>query len=670
MSSASPLDAKEIVRQSVDIVDLVGESYELRRQGRNYVCRCPWHDDTKPSLTVNQERQSWRCWVCDIGGDIFSFVMKRDGIGFREALELLADRAGVSLAPAHGRPAKPGGPGDKKTLYEAVAYAEQRFHRCLLESPDAAPARDYLAGRGISRESIERHRIGFAPDSWDWLKNQASAQGFSQAVLARVGLVRERDGGGCYDFFRGRVIFPIHDLQSRPIAFGGRILPQLADKGGGKYVNSPETPLYSKSNQLYALHLARESVQREGQIAVMEGYTDVVMAHQHGLANAVACCGTALVESHLKLIQRFTDSVALVLDGDDAGQRRASEVLELFVTNQVDLRILTLPENLDPCDFIATPKEGPKDGYGVEAFRELLRQAPDALQHKLNTATNGLVSPLNTHAATRAAEDVLATLAKVPTDGLAGGASMLREQSLLSSLANRLRMPQEPLRARLAVLRREHAAKPLVRKPLASSPAPQPTAPRPATPADIDPNAALLDSAYEELEDPGFPGESADPIAPEAAPSNLPVKLTTHDGELLELMLLDAECARRIAESIAVDALESSTGRALFLACRDALEVEGQVDFHWMLGTLSDERLKGALVAIDEEAQAKREGDLPQRLTDLLARHARLAQQAMRSQQKAAIAQRSLTETEELETLNNIFANLKNRQTGSLPTEG
>ncbi|TWT67641.1 DNA primase [Posidoniimonas polymericola] len=697
MSNASPLDAKEVVRQQVDIVDVVGESYELRRQGRNYVCRCPWHDDTKPSLTINQERQSWRCWVCDIGGDVFSFVMKRDGIGFREALELLADRVGVSLAPARGKAAQPGGPGDKKTLFAAMAYAEQMFYRCLVESPEAAPARDYLAGRGIDADSIERHRIGFAPDSWDWLKNKATAHGFSQAVLARVGLVRERENkSGAYDFFRGRVMFPIHDLQSRPIAFGGRILPQLAENAGGKYVNSPETPLYSKSNQLYALHIARDAVQKEGFLTVMEGYTDVVMAHQNGLTNVVACCGTALGETHLKLIQRFTDSVALVLDGDAAGQRRASEVLELFVTNQVDLRILTLPENLDPCDFIATPKEGPKDGCGVEAFRKLLANAPDALQHKLNTATNGLVTLHNTHAATRAAEDVLATLAKVPT-GMANTAAMLREQSLLSALSGRLRLPQEHLQARLVALRQERASKPLVRQapqptnPQPSKPRPNASraaAPKPARPAaDSDPNAALMDSAYENAEE-HFPGDalgepdldaasfdsvergSADAVEPT---SNLPAKLTANDRELLELMLLDNDCARRISESIPLDSIESSTGQALFLACRDALEVEGQVSLHWVLDALPNERLKSALVAIDDDAQAKSAGDKLRRLSDAIDREQQKQDALQRAKHKAAQLESSLSENQKDEELIRFFENLKsekNRQTGSLPTEG
>ncbi len=638
MHAASPLDAKELVRQAVDIVDLVGESYELRRQGRNYVCRCPWHDDSRPSLTVNQERQSWRCWVCDIGGDIFSFVMKRDGVDFREALQMLAERAGVNIAPANSRPVEAGSADDKKTLFAAMAWAESQFHRCLLESPDAAAAREYLAERGINPQSIERFRIGFSPDSWDWLKNKAVAKGFSNEVLARVGLVRESQKGvGWYDFFRGRVMFPIADLQARPIAFGGRVLPQFAENAGGKYVNSPETPLYAKSRQLYALHLARDAVQKEGQLAVMEGYTDVVMAHQYGLRNVVAVCGTALGEQHLKLIRRMTDSVALVLDGDEAGQRRTNEVLELFIENQVDLRILTLPENLDPCDFIATPKEG----QGVEVFRELLKSAPDALQHKLDTVTNGLVSHENTHAATRAAEEVLATLAKAVGAALPNSMAMLREQSILGRLASRLRLPQEQLRSRLSAIRAERAHKPLSR--------PQDSAPESEESL---PAEAFGEGEYEEHE------------------SSLPMRLTSHDQELLELMLLDTECARRIAESISPERLGSEIGQALFQSFRDAMEVHGAVEFAWIMNAMQDERQKSALVALDESCQAKSGGDRQQRLADLLRRHQQITEAVRRSEQKAALSDKSLNDNQETEALAKIFATLKNRQTGTLPTDG
>ncbi|MCA9240900.1 MAG: toprim domain-containing protein, partial [Planctomycetales bacterium] len=352
----------------------------------------------------------------------------------------------------------------------------------------------------------------------------------------------------------------------------------------------------------------------------------VIMAHQHGLSNVVAVCGTALGEQHLKLIQRMTDSVALVLDGDAAGQRRASDVLEMFLENQIDLRILTLPENLDPCDFIATPKEG----RGVDALRELLKRAPDALEHKLETVTNGLVSPENTHAASRAAEEVLATLARAARSGMAGSAVMLREQSILSRLSTKLRLPVDQLRTRLSAIRQEQARKPLTH-------------------------------AHEQHDAPPEAHAEFSPVAD---------KLTACDQELLELMLLDHECARRIVESIPPEHVQSEIGRSLFFAFRDALEVHGEVEFQWLMNSLTDERLKSKKVTIDEAREAKIEGDRQQRLADLIARQRQINERAERSQHKAALAGKSLNETQEEEALKNIFATLKNRQTGSSPTEG
>ena len=229
-------------------------------------------------------------------------------------------------------------------------------------------------------------------------------------MLERAGLAIPRDmEGGHYDRFRGRVLFSIRDARSRPIAFGGRVLPQFADERTAKYINSPETPLFSKSRELYGLDAARDGIAREKQVVVLEGYTDCLMAHQHGLTNMVAVLGTALGEAHLQVLRRFTDSIVLVLDGDDAGRRRTNEIIDallaLFVKNQIDLRILTLPEGLDPCDFIAS--------QGSDAFRQLLAGAVDALEHKFHSVTHGLDLSTDTHRAAEAVEQVLATLAQL-----------------------------------------------------------------------------------------------------------------------------------------------------------------------------------------------------------------------------------------------------------------
>ena len=290
-------DIKEQVRQATDIVDLVGRSIHLRRDGRGFAGLCPWHDDTKPSLHINPERQSWKCWVCDIGGDVFSFVMKREGVDFPTALQMLAERAGIQLTSHRQAKIEPGSPNDKQTLYRAMAWAEQQYHQCLINDAVATPAREYLSDRGINDESVKRFHIGFAPESFQWLLDRAKSKGFSPAVLIAAGLAtRKSEGRNPYDSFRGRLMFPIRDTEHRAVAFGGRILPQIereSNRPSPKYINTPETRLFSKSSQLYGLDIVREAIARDRRIVVVEGYTDVVMAHQQRVQTVVAVLGTA-----------------------------------------------------------------------------------------------------------------------------------------------------------------------------------------------------------------------------------------------------------------------------------------------------------------------------------------------------------------------------------------
>ena len=362
-------DLVEQIRQATDIVDLV-RSYvsEIRRDGRGYKALCPWHNDTRPSLQINSERQSWKCWVCDLGGDVFSFVMQKEDMGFREALELLAERANIELQPRS--PDRPNPAEDKNTLYAAMAWAEGQFHECLLCSPEGQVAREYLRERDVSDESIAKFHIGFSPNEWTWLIDKAKITPFSPAVLEAAGLsLRSPKSGWPYDRFRGRVLFSIRDRQRRPIALGGRVLPQFADDRTPKYINSLETPLFSKSNQLYGLDVARDAIAKSRQVLVMEGHTDVVAAHQFGLQNAVAVLGTAIGERHLQLLRGLADTVVLVLDGDEFGRKQANEALELFVAQQIDLKILTLPDGLDPADYLAQ--------HGRQAMEMLITRAVD-----------------------------------------------------------------------------------------------------------------------------------------------------------------------------------------------------------------------------------------------------------------------------------------------------
>ena len=465
-------DTKERIRESIDIVDVIGASIELRRQGRNFVGLCPWHQDSRPSLQVNQERQSWKCWVCDVGGDVFSFVMQREGFGFREALEMLAERAGITLERSPVNRAEPGSPNDKNTLYKAMAWAAKAYHRCLLEAADAAAGRKYLAERDIRETSIQQFQIGFVPNQWNWLVGQAERASFSPEVLESVGLaVKSERTGRWYDRFRGRIMFPICDTQRRPIAVGGRILPEFAEEKSAKYINSPETRLFSKSEQLYGLDLARDAVAKQNEVIVMEGYTDVVMARQSGIEHAVAVLGTALGQRHIPLLKRFTDRIALVLDGDTAGQRRANEILDLFIANQVDLRIVTLPDQLDPCDYV--------NQHGADAMLQTVATAPDAWEHKIQKEIGGVDLLRDTHGANRALETLIGTFAMTPTINQSGSsAQLLREQQILSRLAREFGLEEHQLRQRLAAARRQQAEKRAVRFDSAEN-SPKPATPKP-----------------------------------------------------------------------------------------------------------------------------------------------------------------------------------------------
>ena len=457
MSQVPNFDVKDQVKQATDVVDLIGSEMNLRRQGSIYVGHCPWHDDQKPSFQVNPNKQNWVCYPCDVRGDVFDFVMKREGVDFREALEILAERAGIEVRSYQKKVVK-GSADDKATLYRAMAWAEQEYHECLLNSDSATPIRDYLVDRGITQESIERFRVGFAPLSWSWLVDRSSGTSFSPEILQACGLVSANDRGGWYERFRGRVLFPIRDTQERTIALGGRVVPSLYPNGDAppaKYVNSPETRLFSKSKNLYALNLARNYVQKtsvkDKRLVIVEGYTDVVAAWQAGLTNVVAALGVALNEQHIRLIKRFADGITLVLDGDEAGQRTMNTVLDLFVAHDVDLRILSLPDGLDPFDFLMA------EGGG--AFQALVDKAPDAIAHKILVETRGVDLVNDTHRSNQALESILKTLANIPEDENSTAKS-IREDQMLLRLGRQFQLAPEMVRRRLTDLRRKTRVRP------------------------------------------------------------------------------------------------------------------------------------------------------------------------------------------------------------------
>ena len=535
-------DLKERVRDAVDITEVVGSYISLRRQGKAMVGLCPWHDDSRPSLQVNHERQTYRCWVCDVGGDVFNFLMRMEKLEFREALEQLADRAGITIPKGRGGLAA----DDKAALWKALGWAADRFHDCLRSHPEAAPARDYLAGRGLAAETIDRFRLGYAPPSWDWLLRQAAAAGIATPDLVRTGLaVARQDRSGHYDRFRGRVMFPIRDPLGRCVAFGGRVLPGSDDPA--KYINSPETPLFSKSSMLYGLDTARDAITKSRRAIVVEGYTDCLAARQAGIDDVVAVLGTALGERHAKLLRRYADRIVLLLDGDDAGRRRANEVLEVLLAEPIDVRIARMPAGVDPCEFILE--------RGRDAFEALVAAAGDPLEYRMDEALASLPADAGDDAALASIESVLKGLAAVsPRSPLPPSQRRLREDQVLGRLSRRFGLSRDVLRGRMLELRDR------------------------TRPAD----------------------EPRD--TPDARP--LP-RLPAWDREVLEVLVGVPDSVGLIVRQVGAAGLESREARAV-LAAAERLHGAGRhVALAELLLEIEDPALQSLLVAADETSAAR-----------------------------------------------------------------
>ena len=657
MAFDADFELKEQVRSAVDIVDVVGQQLELRRQGRNYVARCPWHDDRRPSLVINPERQTWRCWVCDIGGDIFSYVMQRDGLSFPEALQLLGEMAGIPVEQMRARkPAAPGTADDKLTLLSAMKWAVDKFHQFFLNSEDAAGAREYAASRSISADSIEKFQIGYAPDSWDWLLSQAGKEGFSGEILHACGLAQSRNSGsGHYDLFRNRLIFPIFDLQGRPISAGGRVLP-FGESFGGKYINGPETKLFSKSKQLYGLNWARDAILKEQSVLVMEGYTDVLGAVQAGIEHCVAVLGTALGEGHIRILKRFADNVVLVLDGDRAGQRRADEVLELFVGADVDLRVLTLPEGQDPADFVAQ--------HGAEPFLAEVRKAPDAIEHKLQRLTHGVDLATETHRATKALETMLAILAKSNQD-----VSDLRMHQSLLRLARTFSVDLGPLQQRLKKLRENRRAQSRRRPSVPAKPENKSEDRSGQRPPESDRSVAAVIGGWigGEDDDPGpYPdgGFDTPPVEPQAREQRADDKIEGLDREFFELLIERPDFVGRAVESIEARWLSSDSSEELLRVYQNHELLGMSLDVRDILLTIENETLKSQVVTMDSRVQDKSELALQSpeaRFESVLNRYREFDQQVERRQQLARLDQ-GLGSDEELSVLDELIAAQRLRQ--------
>ncbi len=365
----------EEVKQKIDIVDIVGQYTPLTKSGRNFRAVCPFHQEKTPSFFVFPERQSWHCFgACSAGGDVFSFVMKREGIEFGEALRRLADRAGVAL-PSRVEDDK--GRDERDRLYKANEAASAYFHELLVTSPMGEHARDYLRTRGVNSTAIEEFKLGYAPDSWDSLKTELETHGFVEMELLEAGLLSKSEKR-VFDRWRNRLMFPIKDERGHTTGFGARI---LATAEGPKYINTPQSPVFDKSGTLYGLNLAAAEIRKMDRAVIVEGYMDVIAAHQYGFKNVIASMGTSITEKQVNILKRLTRNVVLAMDSDPAGAEAMGRCVEHENTLESEIRVAVLPEGKDPDDVI-------KEDQG--AWAKLVSEAEPVLDFVFESVRAGL----------------------------------------------------------------------------------------------------------------------------------------------------------------------------------------------------------------------------------------------------------------------------------------
>lgn len=376
------------VRAQADIVEVVSEYVSLKRRGRNYFGLCPFHSERTPSFSVNPELGIFHCFGCGVGGDVFGFLMKIEGLSFYEAVARLAERYGLSL---------PKSEGGNDALYRANEFAQEFYKKLLWEDPVGGRARKYLEERDIGREVAERFGLGYAPPGWEGLVRAASHEGIGPEVLEKAGLALRRRTGGYYDRFRDRLTFPVHNPGGRPVAFGARVLGE----GEPKYINSPETPIYHKGKVLYGISQAREAVRREGEVVIVEGYMDLLRLFSAGMENAVALAGTAFTPHQAELIRRYAERAVLCFDADRAGSEAALRGGEVLYEAGIDVRIVELPPGHDPDSFVREE--------GKEEFMRMVRNSKPLVEHMLDKVGD-ISSVEGRHRAAKAMAEVLSKM--------------------------------------------------------------------------------------------------------------------------------------------------------------------------------------------------------------------------------------------------------------------
>lgn len=419
-----PTEKISEIQETLDISDIVSNYVTLKKSGNNLIGLCPFHHEKTPSFTVNVEKQIYKCFGCGEGGTIFNFLMKQEGLTFPEAVKALAEKANIRIKDINTSKEHQG----IGALYKANEQAVSFFSEMLFKTNGGKHAKDYVTSRLINNESIKKFRLGYSPNSWNSILNKAKEWNISIQTLENSGLILKKKNGGFYDRFRNRLMFPIFDFQNRPVGFGARVL----DNSLPKYLNSPETPIFNKSKVLYGINLAKNAIIKKRKILLMEGYTDVIMAHQFGIDWSIAILGTALTREHVRLLRRYCDEAILVFDADTAGQKSSERNLDIFIEEGFDIRVVLLPENYDPCDFLVN--------NGAERFLEHVEKAYDFFSFKIKlseskwdmTSVSGKASAI---------DDILSTAIKIP--------NILKRELTIKRIAEEMSIEENDLRKHL-----------------------------------------------------------------------------------------------------------------------------------------------------------------------------------------------------------------------------
>lgn len=542
-------DSRTQVLQAIDLVELISQSVALKRRGRSFVGLCPFHQEKTPSFHVNASRQTFYCFGCKASGTAFDFVMRRDRIEFRDALEVLARQAGIELPQFGGSKEKA---SERQALLDAHSAACQFFVN-QLQQPQGEAARAYLAKRGFTPETINRFQVGLAPDAWDGLLRSPAGRKFSPQLLASGGLLKTRQSGdGFYDTFRNRIMFPIRNEGGQIIAFGGRVMPGSEDPA--KYLNSPETLLFLKSRAIFGIDFARQRIVETRTVAVVEGYTDTVMAHQFGATNVVSVLGTAMTEQHVQVLRRFADRIVLLFDADAAGDAAVDRLVQLFLTQPVEIGVANIPQGMDPDEFLLA--------NGVEVFDQLLANAADALSY----AWKQMRRQFESHEGDltgqqKAIEQYLEMLSQArsggPVDSLRWGAALSRVTKLTG-------IATEELNRRFKTR-------------------------RPA------PNRMMVQAA--EVAEPKKE-DSAAPIRPEDFTA-----LDRAERRIMGIMLLEPQRWLNVQQALHVEDFASPAVKRLAEFFWNYQRDEGEPVFNELLAALSDDGLKTLAIELVEEVE-------------------------------------------------------------------